>query len=107
VTATEHLDDLIATERAARTHPDARPQLPPLDFVDHAEEMAGILYPPELTAPPPVIWLPNDSAGIARSEAFDLQHYHHLATVIDVRSKGDLPSPRHSAEDRRGVTRIR
>ncbi|KIM28865.1 hypothetical protein M408DRAFT_16235 [Serendipita vermifera MAFF 305830] len=101
---TEHLDDLIATERAARTHPNAPPHLPPLNFVDHAEEMSGILYPPELTAPPPVIWLPNDSAGIARSEAYDLQHYHHLSTVIDVRAATDV-SPRHSSEARRGQTR--
>lgn len=95
------MDDLTATERAARTHPDAPPHLPPLAFVDHAEEMSSILYPPEMTAPPPVIWLPNDSAGVARSEAYDLQQYHHLATVLDVRNQADVPSPRHSHEDRR------
>ncbi|KAG8822531.1 hypothetical protein FRC17_009553 [Serendipita sp. 399] len=98
---TEQLDDLIATEKAARTHPDAPPRLPPLAFVDHAEEMSGILYPPELTAPPPVIWLPNDSAGIARSEAYDLQQYHHLTTVIDVRAPADVMTPRNSDDHRR------
>jgi hypothetical protein len=55
--------------------------------VDAAEELAGILYPPALTAPAPIIWLPNDSAGVARSEAYDLQHYHHLAVTIDVRTR--------------------
>lgn len=45
---TETLDDLTATERAARTHPDAPPHLPPLPFADHAEEMASIMYAPEL-----------------------------------------------------------
>ncbi|KAF8918953.1 hypothetical protein CPB85DRAFT_1557866 [Mucidula mucida] len=60
---TETLDDLTATERAARTHPDAPPHLPPLPLTDHAEDMAGILYAPELIAPPPMIWLPHDSAG--------------------------------------------
>lgn len=57
--------------------------------MDAAEEMAGILYPPALTAPAPTIWLPNDSAGVARSEAYDLQHYHHLAVTIDVRTVAD------------------
>lgn len=70
--------------------------------------MAGILYPPELTAPPPVIWLPNDAAGIARSEAYDLQHYHHLTATIDVRSTADVPAtPRRSLEDRRGHVKTR
>ncbi|KAJ3857286.1 hypothetical protein EV368DRAFT_30619 [Lentinula lateritia] len=84
---TETLDDLTATERAARTNPDAPPLLPPLPFTDHAEEMAGILYAPELIAPPPIIWLPNDSAGVARSEAVDLQKYHDLVVTLDVRTK--------------------
>lgn len=96
---TETLDDLTATERAARTHPDAPPHLPPLPFADHAEEMAGILYPPELIAPPPIIWLPNDSAGVARSEALDLQKYHDLRVTLDVRMKRDV-SQRSSSSGR-------
>ena len=91
---TESLDDLTATERAARTHPDAPPHLPALPFGDHADEMAGILYAPELLAPPPIIWLPNDSAGIAKSEAYDLQRYHGLKATIDVRSQDDASSKR-------------
>ncbi|TFL07410.1 hypothetical protein BDV98DRAFT_557831 [Pterulicium gracile] len=83
---TEGLDDLTATERAARTHPDTPPHLPPLPFTEHAEEMSSILYAPELIAPPPIIWLPNDSAGVARSEAVDLQKYHDLKVAIDVRT---------------------
>ncbi|KDQ63154.1 hypothetical protein JAAARDRAFT_147164 [Jaapia argillacea MUCL 33604] len=87
---TETLDDLTATERAARTHPDAPPHLPPLPFADHAEEMTGILYAPELTAPEPIIWLPNDSSGIARSEAYDLQRYHDLKVTLDVKATDDV-----------------
>ena len=99
---TETLDDLAATERAARTHPDAPPHLPPLPFTDHAEDMAGILYAPELIAPPPIIWLPNDSAGVARSEAYDLKKYHGLQVTLDVRAKEDaLPrSPSRSSRIR-------
>lgn len=101
LSATENLDDLTATERAARTHPDAPPHLPPLPFADHAEEMAGILYAPELVAPPPIIWLPNDSAGVARSEALDLQRYHDLQVTLDVRTKDDVP--RRSSDSRRRI----
>ncbi|TBU34797.1 hypothetical protein BD311DRAFT_650048 [Dichomitus squalens] len=93
---TETLDDLTATERAARTNPDAPPHLPPLPFADHAEEMAGVLYPPELLAPPPVIWLPNDVGGIGRSEAFDLQRYHDLPVTLDVRARDDVQWSRRS-----------
>jgi hypothetical protein len=78
---TEAIDDLVSTEKAARTHPDAPPYLP---FNDRAEETAGLLYPPELLAPIPMIWLPNDHAGVAHSEAIDLQRYHGLETTIDV-----------------------
>ncbi|KIM47616.1 hypothetical protein M413DRAFT_439287 [Hebeloma cylindrosporum] len=97
---TDTLDDLTATERAARTHPDAPPHLPPLPFTDHAEEMAGILYAPELIAPPPIIWLPNDSAGVARSEAVDLQKYHDLQVTLDVRATEDVMPTRSSSRSR-------
>jgi len=100
---TERLDDLTATERAARTHPDAPPHLPALPFADHAEEMSGILYAPELVAPPPIIWLPNDTAGIARSEAYDLQRYHNLQTTLDVRSTSDDPPRRSSSSHTRNI----
>ncbi|KAL5519004.1 hypothetical protein ACEPAH_687 [Sanghuangporus vaninii] len=98
---TESLDDLVATDRAARTHPNAPPHLPHLPFADHAEEMAGILYAPELIAPLPTIWLPNDTAGIARSEAYDLSRYHGLRTVLDVRSVDDVTNPRRPSSRRR------
>jgi len=93
---TETLDDLTATERAARAHPDAPPHIPPLSFTDHAVDMAGILYAPELIAPPPIIWLPNDAAGIARSEAADLQQYHALQVTLDVTTKEDILPRRFS-----------
>ena len=94
---TETLDDLTATERAARTHPDAPPRLPQLSFAGHAEEMSRILFAPELIAPPPIVWLPNDNSGVARAEAQDLEHYHGLKTVIDVRSKNDVRRHRSSS----------
>ncbi|KAF9486350.1 hypothetical protein BDN70DRAFT_902505 [Pholiota conissans] len=97
---TENLDDLVATERAARTNPDAPPRLPPLPFTDHAEDMAGIMYAPELIAPHPIIWLPNDSAGVARSEAVDLQKYHDLQVTLDVRANEDVMRRASSSSQR-------
>ncbi|KAJ7141880.1 hypothetical protein C8R43DRAFT_892427 [Mycena crocata] len=99
---TETLDDLTATERAARTHPDAPPHLPPLSFDNHALWMTSILYAPELVAPMPTIWLPNDSAGVARSEAVDLQKYHNLHVTLDVRSKDDVLRPPRPSTTSRG-----
>ncbi|KAF5352644.1 hypothetical protein D9756_005814 [Leucocoprinus leucothites] len=97
---TETLDDLTATDRAARTHPDAPPHLPPLPFTDHAEDMAGILYAPELIAPPPIIWLPRDSAEVAQSEAEDLKKYHNLDCTVDVRTREDVMLRRSSSRGR-------
>ena len=95
------MDDLTATERAARTNPNAPPLLPPLPFADHAEEMAGILYAPELLAPPPIIWLPNDAGGIGRSEAYDLHKYHNLQVTLDVRSPDDVAYHRQDTSNGR------
>ncbi|KAH8835622.1 hypothetical protein DL96DRAFT_1454607 [Flagelloscypha sp. PMI_526] len=89
--ATETIDDLTATERAARTNPNAPPRLPPLPFA--REDLSAILYAPELLALDPKIWLPNDSAGVARAEAIDLQRYHGLDVVLDVQSTRDVSTP--------------
>lgn len=62
--------------------------------------MSGILYAPELIAPPPIIWLPNDSAGVARSEAVDLQKYHDLQVTLDVRTTADVMARRSSTRSR-------
>ncbi|EPQ60336.1 hypothetical protein GLOTRDRAFT_52392 [Gloeophyllum trabeum ATCC 11539] len=97
---TETIDDLTATERAARTHPDAPPHLPPLSFADHAQEMSGVLYAPELLAPEPIIWLPNDSSGIGRSEARDLDKYHHLKVTLDVTAQEDVLAPHRLSASR-------
>lgn len=96
---TETLDDLTATERAARTHPDAPPHLPPLSFGDHAEELSAIMYAPELLAPAPIIWLPNDTAGVAKTEAIDLRKYHDIQVTLDVHAK-DVILPKRSTSTR-------
>ncbi|KAG8704088.1 hypothetical protein FRC09_003778, partial [Ceratobasidium sp. 395] len=96
---TEDIDDLVSTERAVHTHPDAAPVIP---STDHAAETAGLLYPPELLAPAPMIWLPHDRAGIARNEAYDLGRYHDLETVIDPGDgySNDGDSSKRRSEDR-------
>lgn len=94
---TEDLDDLTATERAARTHPAAPPHLPPLSFEDHAKETSGMLYSPDMLVESPAVWLPNDHNGIAVAEAYDLQRYHDLAVVLDVRKYEDVVRERDEA----------
>ena len=81
ITDTEGIDDLVSTERAARTRPNP---LPRVEFHDRAEETAGMLYPPELLAPTPSVWLPDDPNGVGRSEAYDLQRYHGLEVTLQV-----------------------
>jgi hypothetical protein len=66
--------------------------------------MAGILYAPELIAPPPIIWLPNDFSGVARSEADDLNKYHDLQVALDVRATENV-LPRRSSSSRRQILR--
>ncbi|OJA12346.1 hypothetical protein AZE42_02784 [Rhizopogon vesiculosus] len=99
---TETLDDLTATERAARTNPDAPPHLPPLSFADHAEDISSILYAPELLAPQPIIWLPNDTAGVAKTEAIDLRRYHDIEVTLDVHAR-DIVLPKRSTSTRTHV----
>ncbi|KIJ45476.1 hypothetical protein M422DRAFT_59699 [Sphaerobolus stellatus SS14] len=89
--STEDLDDLTATEQAARTNPNAPPRLPTLAFLTHNEEMQSIMYAPELIAPPPIIWLPNDRSGVAQSEAADLMRFHGLKAILDITSLDSLP----------------
>lgn len=81
---TEELDDLFYTEKAsfarptfAKDHSDRR------YFHDPAESSRGLVYPSEMLAPVPVIWLPNDRAGVATSEAADLESYHGLMAIVD------------------------
>ena len=79
--ASESINDLVSTARAAATSPEAPPRL---QAPDPADDVADLLYPPELLAPDPIIWLINDRAGVGRSEAADLERYHHLQTVLSL-----------------------
>jgi hypothetical protein len=45
---------------------------------------------PELITPPAIVWLPSDNAGVAREEARDLEQFHGLKAVIEVRSSDDV-----------------
>jgi hypothetical protein len=82
--ASERIDDLSSTERAARALPNVSTphHLPSFAFADSPEETVGMLYPPELLAPVPVIWLPDDKSGVGRLEAADLAKYHNLSASI-------------------------
>jgi hypothetical protein len=81
--ATDSIDDMFSTEQAARAHPSVPPRLPPLPFDEVADQCRHLMYPPALLAPPPLIWLPDDEAGVGRAEAADLNRYHQLKAIVD------------------------
>lgn len=96
---TENVDDLFYTERAAY----ARPSFPRKEqekvqaeaeakrfFHDPTELIRGLVYPDEILAPIPVIWLPNDDAGVAVSEAADLESYHGLSAIVDPENVNEM-----------------
>jgi len=98
---TEGIDDLVSTERAARTRPGAAPRVA---FTDRAEETAGMMYPPELLAPTPIVWLLDDPNGVGRSEAYDLQRYHGLEVTLDaVHQEGRRSNDSHYVRRRTGT----
>jgi hypothetical protein len=65
---TDAIDDLVATERAAN----ATPGTAALDVFgadtapDLWDESRGVIYPPELIASEPLVWLPRDTKGFAK-----------------------------------------
>lgn len=83
---TEIIDNLLHTERASYARPrsvHAKEDRNRRFYHDPTETLRGLIYPPEVLAPAPVIWLPNDGAGVALREAADLQRYHGLAAIVD------------------------
>ncbi|KAF9519867.1 hypothetical protein BS47DRAFT_1357887 [Hydnum rufescens UP504] len=97
----ETINDLVSTARAAAAFAtlDSPPRLNPTDPED---DVADFLYPPELLAPAPPIWLYNDSAGIAQSRAHDLKREHDLDVFLD----GPSPSLKGSRRRRRTPDRM-
>ena len=77
---TEYIDDLTHTERAAnaQTH---QIETPP--FHDPTESLRGLVYPPEMVEPVPVIWLGSDERGPALKEANELGTGSGLVVLVD------------------------
>ena len=83
---TENIDDLVHTERASYTRPAPANQNDDRQrrfYHEPTESLRGLIYPPEILAPIPVVWLSNDGAGVALREATDLQRNHGIATIVD------------------------
>jgi hypothetical protein len=65
----------------------------------------GLIYPTEMLAPIPVVWLPYDSAGIAQAEAADLEARHGLPAIVasqisrdrEAERRGEKPGGREEA----------
>jgi hypothetical protein len=91
---TENIDDLFQTEKASFIRPDLaitseEEERDRRYFHDSTEGMRGLVYPPEMLAPNPVIWLPHDKAGVAEAEAADLGRHHDLAVIVDPVARED------------------
>jgi hypothetical protein len=52
-------------------------------FHDPTEGMRGLVYPYEMLAGEPVVWLPHDEVCVAEGEAADLGRYHGLSAIVD------------------------
>ena len=81
----EYVDDMLQTEKAAFTRTDlASSHIDDRSFFhDPSESIRGLVYPPEMLMPVPVVWLANDTNGVAEGEASDLERYHGLAAIVD------------------------
>ncbi|WRT65103.1 uncharacterized protein IL334_002045 [Kwoniella shivajii] len=82
---TNIIDDLSSSEKASYTNPrfiNSDIQIPNRFFYE--SDVRGLIYPPEMIVPVPVIWLPSDRGGnIAQAEANELARYHGLVAVVD------------------------
>lgn len=75
------IDDLQSTERASYTRPDLKDEI--RTWPDEGLGQRGLIYPPELTAEVPIIWLPDGRVGLSGIELNDLASAHGLEAIID------------------------
>ncbi|ODO03038.1 hypothetical protein I350_05883 [Cryptococcus amylolentus CBS 6273] len=100
---TDKIDDMFQTELAAYSNPDLRPgTIVSSGLYQETTETKGLVYPPEMLQPVPLIWLPYDEARVAENEAEDLAVHHGLVAIVDhVGRERDLDARIHGREDRR------
>ncbi|TYJ58169.1 hypothetical protein B9479_000993 [Cryptococcus floricola] len=100
---TDKVDDMFQTELAAYSTPDLRPgTIVSSGLYEETTETKGLVYPPEMLQPVPLIWLPYDEAGVAENEAEDLAVHHGLVAIVDpVGRERDLDARIHRRENRR------
>lgn len=81
----EGWDDMVHTEEVSYIRPDlvAAYRLEQRIFHDPSESLRGLIYPPEMLAPRPVVWLERDEFGVAEAEAADLEKHHDLPSIVD------------------------
>jgi hypothetical protein len=88
--ATDAIDDMRYTEQAAYATPNVAVDAfqtgsnVPVVVMGPTDETRGLIYPPELIAPAPTIWLPRDLYGYAQREA-DALSGEGLEAFIDPR----------------------
>ncbi|WVF70155.1 hypothetical protein IAT40_004943 [Kwoniella sp. CBS 6097] len=85
--ASERIDDLFQTERASYAKIELRDHQSESGryFTENPQTTRGLIYPSEMMAPIPVIWLPRDpqDGAVAEGEAVELSRYHRLTAIVD------------------------
>ncbi|WWC59119.1 uncharacterized protein I303_101667 [Kwoniella dejecticola CBS 10117] len=99
--AIDKIDDMVYTERASYLKPEFRNRYHDHDqdenisgmengyryryqyFTENANYTKGLIYPPEMVVPTPVIWLPRDEGGLGENEVVELGRYHRLIAIVD------------------------
>jgi hypothetical protein len=90
---TDDIDDMFQTEKASHTKPEFASHrneedtddAPPVFFYDQTEATKGLIYPPELLATSPVVWLPSDEGkGVMEKEALRLSGQYGLFVITDL-----------------------
>ncbi|WVQ76699.1 hypothetical protein IAR50_006373 [Cryptococcus sp. DSM 104548] len=100
---TETINDIFQTELAAYSTPYLKPGTNISEILyQETTETKGLVYPPEMLQPIPLIWLPYDEAGVAESEAEDMAVHHGLVAIVDpVGRERDLEARDAGRESRR------
>jgi hypothetical protein len=94
----ENIDPTLEAALAARTHHVTHHQLPPLNMTTAwrpaVESTSFLLYPPLVTDPAPIVWLPRDA--LSAEEALDSSRFWNLdATYAEAVPLETLLQSRH------------
>ncbi|WVQ97737.1 hypothetical protein IAU59_004851 [Kwoniella sp. CBS 9459] len=105
----DRINDLFQAERASYAKVELKDSHQQGDtgryFTENPQTIKGLIYPPELMAPVPIIWLPRDpqDGAVAEGEAVELGRYHRLTVIVDPNPDPNPTTDTVGSSARRGV----